>query len=155
MKGVFKDVPRNSSLQFDFLIPYEIEYGISEEWWQLSDATFIKMSPSADIGEGSQFDEGHMERKNHGRQYNIGIIPITDLRYGADFEFFNAEHGHGSRKKLYMFMGVALLILILACLNYLNLISAYAIKRENETWIRKVHGASGRKHHQLSDALNQ
>ena len=57
-------------------------------------------------------------------------------------KFFNVEHGHGSRKKLYMFMGVALLILILACLNYLNLISAYAIKRENETWIRKVHGAS-------------
>ena len=75
-------------------------------------------------------------------QYNIGIIPITDLRYGADFEFFNVEHGQGSRKKLYMFMGVALLILILACLNYMNLISAYAIKREDETWLRKVHGAS-------------
>ncbi len=61
-------------------------------------------------------------------QFNIGLIPITDLRYGADFEFFNAEHGQGDRKKLYMFMGVAMLILILACLNYLNLVSAHAVK---------------------------
>lgn len=75
-------------------------------------------------------------------QYNLGIIPITDLWYGADFEFFNAEHGHGNRRKLFMFMGVAMLILVLACLNYLNLISAYAVKREHEVWIRKVHGAS-------------
>lgn len=142
VKGVFKNVPRNSSLQFDFLIPYEIEYGISEEWWQLSDATFIKTSPSADMGRVHNLMKEIWREKITDDQYNIGIIPITSLRYGADFEFFNAEHGHGSRNKLYMFIGVAVLILILACLNYVNLISAYAIKRENETWIRKVHGAS-------------
>jgi hypothetical protein len=113
VKGVFKDVPRNSSLQFDFLIPYEIEYGISEEWWQLSDATFIRMSPSADMEEVYNLMKSVWREKLTDDQYNIGIISITDLRYGADFEFFNVEHGHGSRKKLYMFMGVALLILIL------------------------------------------
>lgn len=142
VRGVFKNVPRNSSLQFDFLIPYEIEYGISEEWWQLSDATFIKMAPWADAEEVYNLMKAVWREKITDEQFNIGIIPITDLRYGADFEFFNVEHGHGSRKKLYMFMGVALLILILACLNYVNLILAYAIKREYETWIRKVHGAS-------------
>jgi len=142
VKGVFKDVPRNSSLQFNFLIPYEIEYGISEEWWQLSDATFIKISTSADIENIMVLMKEVWRAKITDDQYNIGVIPITDLRYEADFEFFNAEHGHGSRKKLFMFMGVAMLILILACLNYLNLISAYSVKREGEVWIRKVNGAS-------------
>jgi len=142
VKGIFKNVPRNSSLQFDFLIPYEIEYGISEEWWQLSDATFIKVTASADIEKVHLLMRAVWSEKITDDLYDIGMIPITDLRYGADFEFFNAEHGHGSRKKLFMFLGVALLILILACLNYMNLISAYAIKKENELWIRKVHGAS-------------
>ena len=142
VKGIFKNVPRNSSLQFDFIIPYEIEYGISEEWWQLSDATFIKVATSADIEKVHLLMKEIWSEKITDDQYDIGIIPITDLRYGADFEFFNAEHGHGSRNKLFMFLGVALLILILACLNYMNLISAYAIKRENELWIRRVHGAS-------------
>lgn len=144
VKGIFKDVPRNSSLQFDFLIPYEIEYGISEEWWQLSDATFIKTSPSADLEEVHNLMKHIWRERITDDQYNIGIIPIGDLRYGADFEFFNAEHGHGNRNRLYMFMGVALLILILACLNYINLISAEAINREKDTWIRKVHGASAK-----------
>jgi len=142
VKGVFKNVPRNSSLQFNFLIPYQIEYGISEEWWQLSDATFIKVSASADLEDVKVVMKEVWREKITDDQYNIGIIPITDLRYEADFEFFNVEHGHGSRKKLFMFMGVAMLILILACLNYLNLISAYSLKREGEVWIRKVNGAS-------------
>jgi len=142
VKGVFKDVPRNSSLQFNFLIPYQIEYGISEEWWQLSDATFIKLSESANMDNVLPVMKELWRAKISDEQFNIGVIPITDLRYEADFEFFNVEHGHGSRKKLFMFMGVAMLILILACLNYLNLISAYSLKREGEVWIRKVNGAS-------------
>jgi len=142
VKGVFKNVPRNSSLQFNFLIPYEIEDGISEEWMRLSDATFIKVAASVDIEKVHLLMKEVWSAKITDDQYNIGIIPITDLRYEADFEFFNAEHGHGSRKKLFMFMGVAMLILILACLNYLNLISAYSVKREGEVWIRKVNGAS-------------
>ena len=142
VKGIFKDVPRNSSLQFDFLIPYASEYGVSEEWWQLSDATFVKTSPSADIEDVHNLMKEVWRENISDDQFNIGIIPITDLRYGADFEFFNVEHGHGDRKKLYMFLGVAMIILILACLNYMNLISAYAGKRETEIWTRKVHGAS-------------
>ena len=142
VKGFFKNVPLNPTIQFDFLIPYRIDYGISDEWWRLSDATFIKTSGSADIEKVHLLMKDVWREKITDDQYNIGIIPITDLRYGADFEFFNAEHGHGNRRKLFMFMGVAMLILILSCLNYLNLISAYAVKREHEVWIGKVHGAS-------------
>jgi putative ABC transport system permease protein len=144
VKGIFRDVPFNSSIQFDFLIPYAIEYGISDEWWQLSDATFMRISASADMKKVYQLMKETWREKITDDQYNIGMIPITDLRYGADFEFFNAEHGHGNRKQLLLFVGVAILILVLACLNYMNLISAYAVKREKEVWIRKIHGASGR-----------
>jgi ABC-type antimicrobial peptide transport system permease subunit len=144
VKGIFRNVPANSSLRFDFLIPYEIEYGISDEWWQLSDATFIRTTPSADVTKVHSLMKEIWSKRITDEQYDIGLISIADLRYGADFEFFNAEHGHGDRNKLFMFMGVAALILFLACLNYLNLISAHAVKRESEVWIRKVQGASSR-----------
>lgn len=142
VKGVFKNCPDNSSLQFDFLISYEAEYGVSTEWFQLSDATFIKLSPTADAGDVLALMRQVWKEHLPYEAYDIGMIAIADLRYGADFEFFNAEHGHGDRKKLYLFMGVAVLILILACLNYLILASANAVKREKEIWIRKIHGAS-------------
>jgi len=142
VKGIFKNCPDNSSLQFDFLISYEAEYGIATQWFQLSDATFIKLLPSADPDVVHSMMRNIWREKVPYEQYDIGMISITDLRYGADFEFFNAEHGHGDRNKLFMFMGVAVLILILACLNYLILASANAIKREKDIWIRKIHGAS-------------
>lgn len=142
VKGVFKNCPDNSSLQFDFLISYEAEYDSSTEWFQLSDATFIKLLPSADAGHVHSLMRKIWKEHIPYEEYDVGMISIADLRYGADFEFFNAEHGHGDRNKLYMFIGVALLILILACLNYLILASANAIKREKDIWIRKIHGAS-------------
>jgi len=142
VKGIFRNCPANSSLQFDFLISYEAEYGISTEWFQLSDATFIRLLPSADSEKVLSLMKQIWREKIPYEYYDVGMISIADLRYGADFEFFNAEHGHGDRNKLYMFTGVAILILILACLNYLILSSAYAMKREKDIWIRKVHGAS-------------
>ena len=142
VKGIFKNCPDNSSLQFDFLISYEAEYGITTEWFQLSDATFIKLLPSADPDEVHSLMRQVWRENVPYEEYDIGITSIADLRYGADFEFFNAEHGHGDRNKLYLFMGVAALILILACLNYLILSSANAMKRGKDIWIRKVHGAS-------------
>ncbi len=141
VKGIYKDCPVNSSLQFDFVIPYESEYGISDQWWQLSDATFIKLFPDADPGQVLSLMREIWRERITDDQFDIGMISVANLRYGADFEFFNAEHGHGDRNKLYMFAGVAMLILILACLNYLNLTSSYTLTREKEIRIRKIHGA--------------
>lgn len=56
VKGVFKNCPDNSSLQFDFLVPYKAEVDFTTDWFQLSDATFIKLNPSADP------DEAGLER---------------------------------------------------------------------------------------------
>jgi len=142
VKGVFKNIPMNSSLQFDFLIPYDAEYGITTEWNQLSDATFIKLLPTADPHQVDSMMRQIWRENVPSEHFDIGMISIADLRYGADFEFFNAEHGHGDRIKLYMFMGIAVLILLLACLNYLILTSANMVNREKEMWIRKIHGAS-------------
>jgi hypothetical protein len=142
VKGVFKNCPDNSSLQFDFLVPYEAEVDFTTDWHQLSDATFIKLLPSADPDKVHALMRQVWSTHVPYEQFDIGMISVADLRYGADFEFFNAEHGHGDTDKLYLFIGVAVLILILACLNYLILASSNAMKKEKSTWIRKVHGAS-------------
>lgn len=142
VKGIFKDVPINSSIQFEYLIPYQIVSEDSYHWYQLADATFIKASKHSDKEELHQSMKVIWRGAISDDQFDIGLMPITKLRFEAKFEFFNAEHG--SSRKLYLLIGIALLILTLACLNYMNLISAYALKREKEIWIRKVNGASSR-----------
>ena len=140
IKGILKDIPENSSLKFDFIVPYQIESENPNEWWQLSDVTFIKKTAGTDIESIKQIANNVWREKITDKQYGINFIPISGLRYGAKFDFFNAEHGN--YQKLYAFVGIAILILILASLNYINLISAYSIRRNREVGIRKVNGAS-------------
>ena len=140
VQGIIKDIPENSSLQFDFIVPYKIEIDKQTSWWQLSDATFIKIAEKTDISKIKRLATEIWKEKFTNGQYNINFIPITKLRYGAQFEYFNAERGNS--QKLYAFISIAILILILACLNYINLVTAYSIKRKREVRIRKVNGAS-------------
>jgi putative ABC transport system permease protein len=140
VRGIIKDIPENSSLKFDFIVPYQIEMGNNPTWWPVSDATFIKIAANTDIVKIQQMASTIWRENIPDKQFSINFIPITRLRYGANFYVFNAQHGNNL--KLYSFIGIALLILLLASLNYTNLVSAYSIKRAGEVGIRKVNGAS-------------
>ena len=140
--GIIEDIPKNSSLQFDFLVSYQIESDNPTEWWQLSDATFLKTNSNNDISDIKPIAKKMWREHITDEQYSINFIPIQDLRYKVKFDFFNAEHGN--IQKLYTFVLVATLIMVLACLSYINLISAYASKRTNDVVIRKINGASSR-----------
>ena len=142
VKGILEDIPENSSLKFDYIISYQLESDNPDKWWQLSDATFIKLQEGADISDVKPLAEKIWKQNIKGDQYRINFFPIKDLRYKAKFPFFNVEHGN--IHKLYTFIFVAALILLLACLNYINLISAHASKRANDVAIRKINGASTR-----------
>lgn len=140
VRGIIKDLPENSSLQFDYIIPYELPYGVSVEWWQLSDATYIKIRPEAEFNKIKSMAQEVWRERITDDQFNLDLFPITKLRYGARFEFFNAEHGNS--QNLFIFNCISILILILSCLNYINLVSAAFIKRKDGVIIKRVNGAS-------------
>jgi ABC-type antimicrobial peptide transport system permease subunit len=140
VRGIIEDLPENSSLQFDYIVPYELPYGISHEWWQLSDATYIKIGPNADFDKIKSLAREVWRERITDDQFSLNLFPITKLRYGARFEFFNAEHGNS--QNLFIFNCISILILLLSCLNYINLVSASFIKRKDEVIIKRVNGAS-------------
>jgi putative ABC transport system permease protein len=140
VQGVLKDIPENSSLQFQYILSYQIETKDPTQWWNFSGGTFIKIRKNADLQEVKKKTQMVFSGEIKNEQYGLNLVPITKLRYGAEFEFFNAEHG--SKQRLILFIGVAFLILVLACLNYINLIAAYALKLTKVISIRKVNGAS-------------
>ncbi len=142
VSGIIKDVPENSTLKFEYVIPYQIESTKPDKWWQLADATFIKIRPGNKLEEIKQLSQNVFRNGISDEQYNLNMIPFTELRYGAKFSFFNAEHANP--QQLIVFISIACLILILSCLNYSNLISAYTTKRRKEVGIRKANGASAK-----------
>jgi len=142
VNGIIRNIPENSSLKFEYFIPYRLLTPDPSIWWQLSDATLIKIRRGSEIEEILR-DARKLFRNNiSDEQYNLNLIPITDLRYRAKFSFFNAEHAN--RQQLFLFISIVGLIFILACLNYVNLISAHTLKRRKEVGIRKASGASVR-----------
>lgn len=140
IRGIIKDIPENSSIKFDFIVPYQIEMGESLAWGTVSDATFIKIRANKDIAQIKQMASAIWRENITDKKYSINFIPITKLRYSANFEVFNAKHGNSL--KLYSYIGIALLILLLATLNFINLVSAYSFRRAGEVGIRKIHGAT-------------
>ena len=139
VKGIIKNLPENSSLKFNFIVSYQTEAEKDLTWSQFSDATFIRIAKKSDFEKIDLLARDLWTSNVKYDQFSLGFLPIKDFRYNRTFDAFNSEHGN--KLKLYLFMGIALLILILASLNYANLVTAQSVKRTNEVNIKKINGA--------------
>ena len=138
--GVIKNVPDNSTLQFDFIVPLELKILIEERrhdhWGQFSTPTFIELRDNvnidalnikiADMLNERLLKQGQLLDKNI-----VSMLPFAE-RY---FFFFS------DKTYVYIFSLVAFFILIIACINYMNLTTARSAKRAKEVGVRKVAGA--------------
>jgi putative ABC transport system permease protein len=145
--GILEDVPSNSSLQFDFLASFSSLPASHEKptWWSANYHTFIVTRPDADLAAmkekidaiGMKAVSADLTGEGDYVQYNF--LPLTDLHLRSDY------HGElamtGDIQYIYIFTAIAILILAIACINYINLATARAADRAREVGIRKVVGA--------------
>ncbi len=143
VSAVFKDIPLNTSLRFDVCIPFEhlekdldtkIEYG----WNAFGIYVLLK--------EGISLEDAGSKIKN--------FYPIASNRPESTVELWlwplakihlYRYSGGGMISTIYMFILIASVILIIACINFMNLATARSVKRSKEIGLRKVMGAN-RKH---------
>lgn len=147
--GICKDVPVNSHLQFDMVIPLEIlRTTMPPEWFtnfpNNSLFTYIQLKKGADPKLLEKRFAGFMD-KYLGKYYaerghKMGLIakPLNKIYFSTD-QFDSVKHGN--LKMVYIFMSIAVLILIIACINFVNLATARATDRSKEVGLRKVLGA--------------
>ena len=146
--GIAKDVPVNSHLQFDMVIPLEILRPIQPDWFtnfpSNSLFTYIELKPGASHEQLEKRFPAFMD-KYMGKYYaesghKMGLIakPLSKVYFASD-AFDNVKHG--SKKMVYIFMSIAILILVIACINFVNLATARATDRSKEVGLRKVLGA--------------
>jgi putative ABC transport system permease protein len=160
ISGVVKDPPKNSSLQFDVLLTFKFLHLSFEDsnWLNAYLGTFLVLHPDADIDLVKQkFNKVYAFHakeqlaenfKNYGYnpQISYGLQPITDTHLNPLMRTTgNAEAGviNGSSPVYsYMFMGIALFILLMAGINFINISIANSLKRIKEVGVRKIAGAS-------------
>jgi putative ABC transport system permease protein len=152
--GVFKDVPANSHLQFTYLTTFEtIAKMIQDQYnfpadqflnsldaWNYS--TYFYIPNEQDIeGLAKRIDQKFTEaRKEEFKDQGLGdwLQPLDEIHFTKGIK---ADSANGDISYVYIFSAVALLILIIACFNFMNLSTARAMKRAKEVGLRKVMGA--------------
>ena len=140
--SVFEDVPYRSSLKFDFLINWESQM-TRLEWASNNVLTTIQLAENVNIkqveGKLNQFLAPHLDPSSNSKM-EVGLQPFRNQYLVANF--VNGKPQGGRIEYVQIFSGVALFILLLACINFMNLSTARAAKRAKEVGVRKVIGST-------------
>lgn len=140
--GILEDIPSNSQLRFDFLISFENQKG-NIGWGAYNYTTYVKLAPGADpLALEDRFPA--FLAKFRGKEIvdrdKLHLQPLTHIHLHSNLRNDLATNRQLSH--VYYFAGIALLILILACINFINLVTARSVEREKEVGLRKVVGAA-------------
>jgi len=142
--GVIKDLPKNVSLRFDWLSSFKIFEGENtwlKEWGNNGVTTYAETEANADISNINKKLYGYVGTKSQGATAKMSIYPMSRWRLYDRYDD-NGKEIQGSMRYVQLFSLIAWIILIIACINFMNLATARSEKRAKEVGVRKVLGVS-------------
>jgi len=139
--GVLQDISRNSHLHFDFILPFSILGSRRvQNWRDVSYHTYVMLQKDASIEHVTRkLNECFKQYRPKDTDYNY-LQPLKLIHRQSHFIFDIA--GHIDMKYIYIFSFTSILILIIACINFMSLSTACSGKRAREVGVRKVVGAN-------------
>jgi putative ABC transport system permease protein len=144
--AVFENIPTHSSLQFDFLrswADFVKQNDWVSNWGNESPSSFVQLRPGADPVVVEAKIKDFIDRytqKIKGFRTELGLQPYPERYLHSAFKDGSLDGGRIEYVRL--FTGVAIFILLIACINFMNLATAQSAKRAREVGLRKVIGAA-------------
>ncbi len=137
--GVLADLPQNTCFRFDALQSWEV--GPYEDvWTDYSTITYLELKPGSSKTDVDAAIKGIIRQHTGGKDTTEPFLhPISQWHLYSEFE--NGKAAGGLIGTLRMFFLIAVLILLTACINFMNLSTARSFKRAREVGVRKVMGA--------------
>lgn len=147
--GMMENWPANTHHKFDavlsaFYEPIDKETQI-QTLWNVEVYTFVELDGSTEAiyleDDFVDFYDKYMKEvgENFGGFYDITLTRLDDIHFGRNLQY---DRSHGDVAYLYAFGGIGILILILACINYINMATARGLERVKEAGMRKILGSS-------------
>ena len=142
ISGVIKDLPENVSFKLDWLCSFKIYEDQNKwigNWGNNSVATYVETEPNADVTSINKKLYGYIQTKIKEGSARMSIYPMTRWRMYDVFD--NGKEIPGRIKYVNLFSLIAWIILIIACINFMNLSTARSEQRAKEVGVKKVMGA--------------
>jgi putative ABC transport system permease protein len=146
--GVMKDVPLNSTLQFQFLLPYsfieETNPGQKKErtnWKSYSTPEYVELQPGANAAAFESKIKNIIAKHDPNATTRIEVILQPAKNWQLLNQFKNGKAVDGFIQYVRMFGIIGMLVLVIACINFVNLSTARAEKRAREVGVRKSIGS--------------
>jgi len=144
--GIAKDVPSNSHLDFDIVHPLSIYY--NEKWFNTwinnNNFTYVLLDEHANEAQIETRFPAFMKKygkdiEKYGFHFFLSLTPLSDVYFEPSSMYDPVKHG--DKSVVYIFLSIAVLILFIACINFMNLSTVRAVERSKEVGLRKVMGA--------------
>ncbi len=146
--GILKEPPRNSHLRFDYLLSFVTMLSLRDDvetaWSILNYSNFVLLRDGAPA-KAFEAKLTAIVDKYHGPTFKnrrYFLMPLRTLHFDTGVEFHLSDQI--DKRSVYLLMGIAALILAVACVNYVNLTTARAAARSKEVGVRKTFGADRR-----------
>jgi ABC-type antimicrobial peptide transport system permease subunit len=143
--AVLRDVPVNSTIQFEYIRPFaafEPQSPWLKKWDDNRILTWLQLRPGADITVFDRKATAMLQTRSNDTTVSTFAMPMARLRLHSGF-----DNGKQSGGKIYIVMLMVILgffVLVIACINFMNIATARSEMRAREVGVRKVMGASRR-----------
>jgi len=145
ISGIMLDMPRNSHIQADFICNFEflIANQWSKRWIDHQYYTYLQLKPNTDVEAlGAKIKTFINDNQRDPTTIHIALQPLKDIHLRSNFNYDIGGTSQGKALYVYIFSIVAILVLLIACINFMNLATAKSTNRAKEIGVRKVSGAS-------------
>ncbi len=144
--GVIKDIPKSSTVQFEWVAPFKIWYdesGWAHYWGNNCLSTYVELKPTVSSASVNSLLKDFIKKKEPSANAEPFLFSMNDWHLRSEFEN-GVQTGGGQITYMHLFTIIAWIILLIACINFMNLATARSEKRAREVGVRKVLGAGKR-----------
>ncbi|MCW3109339.1 MAG: hypothetical protein JWQ09_3845 [Segetibacter sp.] len=145
VKAIVADAPSNSSFRYNAFIPLpvlllnkELKEN-DEQWGNFNYITFIKLKANTNAEAAAKKMTDVLQKNKQDKEVYLDLMSLKDMHFES--QVTSSKFVHGSRSTVYIFSMLAFLLLLIACINYVNLTTAKASLRAKEVSVRKIVGA--------------
>jgi putative ABC transport system permease protein len=140
--GLMENTPGNSSFQYDYVVPYSVFFDANpwlKEWGNNGPSTFIVLKDGTDPVAFEAKIKDYVKGKNKDSHVTLFLAKFSDGYLYGDFE--NGQPSGGRIDFIKLFSVIAVFILLIACINFMNLSTARATRKSKEVGVKKTVGA--------------